>query len=49
MFSPLFFLVCAFKKKTVLQSCCADKRSVRFVREVSAYESTEGAIQIIHK
>ncbi len=32
-----------------LQSCCADKRSVRFVSEVSAYKSVEGAIQIINK
>ncbi len=35
-------------KRTALQ-CCADKCSVRFVREVSAYKSSEGVIQIINK
>lgn len=36
-------------KRAALQSCCADKRSVRFLHEVSAYKSAEGAIQIINK
>ncbi len=35
-------------KRTVLQSYCVDKRSIQFVREVSAYKSAEGAIQIIN-
>ncbi len=36
-------------KRTALQSCCADKRSIQLLCEVSAFKSAEGAIQIINK